>query len=84
MPGSHPLSATFVWLIEIQFYCENQSSSMSHTRDIHSNRVCSSLITWGLVIGSGNKIACRRGQHTNLESNRVINSAKYEVSNPVK
>ena len=27
MPGSHHLWATFVWLIEIQVHCKNQSSS---------------------------------------------------------
>ena len=46
MPGSHPLWATSVWPIEIQVHCRNQSSSMSRTRDIQSNRLCSSLITW--------------------------------------
>ena len=66
MPVSHPLWATFVWPIEIQVHCENQSSSMTRTRDIQSNRLCSSLITWVPVIGSGDKIACSGGQQTNL------------------
>ena len=46
MPGSHPLSATFIWPIEIQVHCENQSSSISRTRDIQRNGLCSSLIMW--------------------------------------
>ena len=33
---------------------------MSHTRDIQSNGLCSSLITWVSVIGSGDKMACSR------------------------
>ena len=39
---------------------------MSGTRDIQSNRLCSLLITWGPVIGSGYKIACNRGQQSDL------------------
>ena len=66
MPGSHPLWATFVWPIEIQVHCKNQSSSMTRTQDIQGNRLCSSLITWVPVIGSVDKIACSRGQQTNL------------------
>ena len=78
MPGSHPLSATFVLPIEIQVQCENQSSSMSCARDIQSNRLCSSLITWVPVIGSRDLMQ----QGVADQSKRVINSAN-EVSNPV-
>ena len=66
MPGSHTLWATFVWPIEIQVHCKNQSSRMNRTRDIQGNELCSSLITWVPVIGSVDKIACSRGQQTNL------------------
>ena len=52
--------------IEIQVHCKNQSSSMTRTRDIQGNRLCSSSTTWVPVIGSVDKIACRRGQQTNL------------------
>ena len=38
MPGSHPLWATFVWLIEIRVHCKNQSSSVSGIRDIDQNK----------------------------------------------
>ena len=72
MPGSYPLSATFVWPIEIQVHCENQSSSMSRTRDVHSDRLHSSLITWGLVIGSGDKIACSRGRGTGAADLSIV------------
>ena len=58
MSGSHPLSATFVWPIEIQVHCENQGPSKSPTRDIKGNRLFSSLITWVPVIGSGDNITC--------------------------
>ena len=47
-------------------YCKNQSSSMTRARDIQGDRLCSSLITWVPVIGSVDKIACSRGQQTNL------------------
>ena len=65
MLGLHPLSATFVWPIKIRVHCKNYSPRMSHTREIISNtlllcRLCSSPITWGTVIGSGDKIACSR------------------------
>ena len=66
MPGSHPLWATFVWPIAIQVHCKNQSSSMTTARDKQGNRLCSSLIKWVPVIGSVDKIACSRGQKTNL------------------
>ena len=56
MPGSQPLCAIFVWPIEIQVNCKNQSSSMTRTRNIQCNILCSSLITWGPVIGSVDKI----------------------------
>ena len=38
MPGSHPLWATFVWPIEIQVHCKNQSSSVSGIWDIDQNK----------------------------------------------
>ena len=66
MPWSHPLWPTFVWPIKIQVHCKNQSSSMTCTRGIQGNRLCSSLITSVPVIGSVDKIACSRGQQTNL------------------